>query len=125
MTDGERGEAHKRRLSLEDLHKLPARGSGRSHRAIALLPPQAVYVTPATPAYWYDISRRIGRHDITLLWHAGLANFVRWHLPLRKFSTVYFDHAICEHCTDREWAELMACLEDAKRFLQEYPGDDV
>jgi hypothetical protein len=106
----------------------PLRGSGRSHRAIELLPRLAVYVTPGETDYWYEMSRAMGRHDVTLVAHHDFMEWVHRYREIAvvgHFSTVYFDHAVQESAGPTEWEKLMFWLERMQAYLTRYPDDEV
>lgn len=100
--------------------------TGRSHRAIELLPRLAVLVTYCQSDHHYELTRKIGRHDVTLVPHDVFPEWVHRHRGLRKFSTIFFDHAVQEHCGPLEFEQLEYWLERAKPYLTVgYPDDAV
>jgi hypothetical protein len=101
------------------------RGSGRSTRAIELLPPLPVYVTFGRSDHHYEISRRLGRNDISFVAHDHFAEWVHRERGGRVFSTVYFDHAVQEKTGPSEWEMLMNWLDAMKPYLTRYPDDEV
>jgi hypothetical protein len=92
-------------------------GTGRSHRAIEMLPQLAVYVTSGRPDYFYDITRKIGRADITLVNCHSFCDWCRMNVG-RTFSAIYFDHAVQDIVNPAAWQKMMGCLDRVRPYLR-------
>lgn len=117
----------KKKRSITDWWEtLAPMGTGRTHRAVELLPRDAAYVTHGQNDAIYEMTRKLGRHDVVLVPHDVFAEWVHRHFRLRAFSTIFFDHEIEEKCGPGELEMLLFWLDRAKPHLTGgYPDDAV